>query len=406
MGICTSIQLWNRYFFCAISHTYIEVVAFYSFLFTLQRWEIIAQQLMFKKGIDFLTPNYFTLKTRMVFLLLFLTAFFVRFPFFFRDYIDRDESTFILMGQSWVDGHLPFTELWDLKPPITYFFFASIIYIFGKSMLIIRLFGTLLVVITAFFTYKITEEISSKKIAFWAAISCVFLQSIFGSLQGVMSEHICMAFFMPALYLLIKHQKNYWYVISGILMGLAVMTKLNLAYAILILGLYQIYLSYPKKEFLSSLGNSIAFGMGIILVIVLTILPYFLEGITETWWKSVILAPLEYSNSRRYPLIKLAPTFILLTGFFIFLWKKRLVDFKNPKIQILFITILGVLFSFIKGGRINGHYLIQLHPILIVLVAIAVSKITVFKKFGLSTICFLFIDLASYGSIQRICCYY
>jgi len=28
---------------------------------------------------------------------LFLAALFIRFPFFFRDYIDRDESTFILM---------------------------------------------------------------------------------------------------------------------------------------------------------------------------------------------------------------------------------------------------------------------------------------------------------------------
>ena len=46
-------------------------------------------------------------------LFLFLSALFIRLPFFTRDYIDRDESTFILMGQSVADGHLPYVHLWD-----------------------------------------------------------------------------------------------------------------------------------------------------------------------------------------------------------------------------------------------------------------------------------------------------
>ncbi len=81
---------------------------------------------MLKKAIGFLIPNYTSLKNRTVFLTLFLVSFFIRFPFFFRDYIDRDESTFILMGQSWVNGHLPYTELWDLKPPVAFLFFVGI----------------------------------------------------------------------------------------------------------------------------------------------------------------------------------------------------------------------------------------------------------------------------------------
>ncbi|HCD98775.1 MAG TPA: hypothetical protein DEQ63_05800, partial [Flavobacteriaceae bacterium] len=53
-------------------------------------------------------------KAFLVFLALFIVAFAIRFPFFFRDYIDKDESTFILMGQSWADGYLPYLTLWDL----------------------------------------------------------------------------------------------------------------------------------------------------------------------------------------------------------------------------------------------------------------------------------------------------
>ena len=46
---------------------------------------------MLQKVIEFLTPRYKQLKNRTVFGILFVVAFFIRFPFFFRDYIDRDD---------------------------------------------------------------------------------------------------------------------------------------------------------------------------------------------------------------------------------------------------------------------------------------------------------------------------
>jgi len=75
------------------------------------------------------------------FLIFFLAALLIRLPFFFRDYIDRDESTFILMGQSWADGHLPYTQLWDLKPPLVFLFFTIVIKVFGESCIAICLLG-------------------------------------------------------------------------------------------------------------------------------------------------------------------------------------------------------------------------------------------------------------------------
>ncbi len=336
---------------------------------------------MLKKLIDYFTPSYTHLKNRTAFLLLLLTAFLIRFPFFFRDYVDRDESTFILVAQSWVNGHLPYTELWDIKPPITFLFFASVIYSFGKSFLAIRFFGTLMVVISAFFTYKIGEKMGSKKLGFWSAVICVYLQSMFGSLQGVMSEHICMAFFMAALYLIISSKKGYRYGMAGLLMGLAVMTKLNMAYAILFVGLFVLFDHFSKKEFQRGMLRSIGYGTGILVIIGLTVLPYYLQGDAGLWWKSVVKAPLEYAGARRYSILKISPLFLILTAFFLFAWKKRLLNFRERSVQILLVVVLGVLLSFLRGGRINGHYLIQLHPVLILLVALVVSKLTYFKRF-------------------------
>ena len=330
--------------------------------------------------INSIFKNYPDLKDRTVFLMIFCISFFIRFPFFFRDYIDRDESTFILMGQSWVEGHLPYTELWDLKPPITFFVFAAIIYVFGKSFVAIRLFGTLFVALTAFFTYKIGKKVHSGKIGVWAAISTVVLLSLFGSLQGVMSEHICMAFFMPGLYIMLKSKKSYPYLLSGLLMGLAVMTKMNIAYTLLFLGVFLFYSGIRDRKWTRAIMNTFLYGLGILLIIVLTLVPYYLEGNPELWFSSVFKAPLAYIGARRYTLFELAPLYLVLAGFFILTWKKKLLDFKSVPIQYLLVAIVGVLFTFYKGGRINGHYLIQLHPMLLILVVIVISKVQFFKN--------------------------
>ena len=46
-----------------------------------------------------------------MFALLLDLALLTRFPFFFHDVINWDESTFILVGQSIIDGHLPYVTL-------------------------------------------------------------------------------------------------------------------------------------------------------------------------------------------------------------------------------------------------------------------------------------------------------
>ena len=335
---------------------------------------------MIKRLIYSLFTNFSQLKNRTVFLLIFSVSFFLRLPFFFRDYIDRDESTFILMGQSWVEGNLPYTELWDLKPPVTFLFFAGIIYVFGKSFIAIRLLGTLFVALTAYFTFKIGEEVHSKKIGVWAAISTVVLLSLFGSLQGVMSEHICMAFFMPGLYLLISNNNSRSTFLTGLLMGMAVMTKINMAYTLLFLGVYILYNQSRNRKWGKAILNTSLYGLGILLIILLTLFPYYLQGNIDLWFKSIFQAPLAYIGARRYTLFELAPLYVVLVGFFILTWRKKLLDFKRVPIQYLMVVILGILFAFYKGGRINGHYLIQLHPMLLILVVMVVSKIEFLKK--------------------------
>ncbi len=360
---------------------------------------------MLNRLVDKLIPNYNDLKLRTVFGILFAISFFVRLPFFFRDYIDRDESTFILMAQSWVDGNLPYTELWDLKPPIAFLFFAAIIYLFGKSFIAIRLAGVVIVALTAFFSYRIAENLSTKKVAFWVGIICVTFQSMFGSIQGVMSEHICMAFLVPAVYIIMTKKEWYWLGLSGVLMGISIMVKLNMAYTLLFVGIYLVYYFIKEKNYKNGIIAVAAYGLGIVGIAVLTWLPYYFDGIQELWWKSVIIAPLDYANASQNSIFNLMPTFILIVALFFFAWKKKYLDFKNSSVQLLLIAILGVLYAFYKGGRINSHYLIQLYPILIVLVGIIFSNFSATWKFKIPKgflLLLLLIPAESYLEYYRI----
>ena len=347
------------------------------------------------------TNFYRELSSRTVFIVFFIVSFLVRLPFFFRDYIDRDESTFILMGQSWVDGHLPYTELWDLKPPLTFLFFAAIISVFGKSLIAIRLAGTFIVALTAFFTYKISRLPSTQKVAFRVGLACVLLQSLFGSIQGVMSEHICMFFFMPGLYLFVRYKKLHWYLLSGLFMGLAVMTKLNIVYAVLFLACYGFYNFYQRREMMEGLKRILIFGAGCIAILFLTFLPYILQGESVVWWKSVVIAPLQYAEAGGNSPLKMVPPFLIIALFLYLCRKKKWLDFRSPIIGALLAATLGVLLSFIQVGRINSHYLIQLYPILIILVAIAFSSIRFTKKLDLSPYLFILMLIAPIESYRE-----
>jgi hypothetical protein len=323
--------------------------------------------------------NFSEIKNKTVFSIFTIIAFFIRFPFFFRDYIDRDESTFILLGQSWADGFLPYTQLWDLKPPLTFAFFATIISIFGKSFIAIRLAGVFLVVCTAYFTFKISIATISKKASILVGISCIFLLSLFGSLQGVMSEHICIAFFIPALYLL-QTKKSFGHLfLAGLFMGITVMVKLNMAFPIFFIGLFLLYESMYTNRSIRFL-QVVFFAVGVITVIGATILPYLLTNQFIIWWESVVLAPLEYTEARRYSILKLAPIFLITGIFLIYAFKSKNLNFKDRSVQLLLVAIFGVLVSFIKGGRINGHYLIQLHPMLLILVGTVLYNVRLYYK--------------------------
>ena len=330
--------------------------------------------------------------------LTFIYAFLIRLPFFFRDYIDHDESTFILMAQSWIEGHLPYTHLWDLKPPLVFLMVAIPISIFGKSFIAIRLLGVIAVWVTALFSGKIAKKLEHGfLIQFWVAMLTVSLLSLFGSVQGTMSEHLSMAFLMPALFLIIKENQEYKFFIAGLLLGCTLMCKLNLGYAVLLVFMFVLGSQWLSFKTLKTLVKPIVMGIGLTLILLLLALPYIKIGLFSTWLDAVFMAPLAYTSGEG-SVLKVFPILIILLVLFLFDYK-----FGNPQKNLLiWVVIIGVFISFVKTGKVNGHYLIQLYPLLLLLLIPLMAQLKWRKLSPFLGLLLVFMPIESYLETHNV----
>ena len=88
-----------------------------------------------------LTINLNTLKTNnwFVFFVFICITFFLRISSFFQSVINWDESLYLLMASSILDGHIPYSVVWDIKPPGIYVLFSLAQILFGHSISSIRI---------------------------------------------------------------------------------------------------------------------------------------------------------------------------------------------------------------------------------------------------------------------------
>lgn len=219
-----------------------------------------------------------------------------RLPYFYRDVIDWDESVFILMGQSIADGNLPYTEVWDNKPPGGFALFAVVQYLFPQSLLAVRLFGAVLVSLTAFLTYRLAVTVMRREAALLAGTLCCFAVSLLASSgQAVMMEHVANPFILLALLFAIGTKlKARDALLLGALLAAAILIRTNLAYAVIITGAAFVLSWLP--EGLSAAARATVFGaLGGLLILLASTLPFLLSGTLDLYVTSVIRVPLAYS---------------------------------------------------------------------------------------------------------------
>jgi hypothetical protein len=322
-------------------------------------------------------------KQWLIAICLLLISILIRFPYYFIDVINWDESTFILMGQSLLDGHLPYTELWDIKPPLAFVAFALFILVLGKSILAIRIAGTICVFLTAWFVYLMgkylgdeaplgdwtTSTLRDRSVGFLAGIMTIFAMTLIRGGQSTLTEHVACVFLTGGLAWLITRTMTpkvlFW---GGLLLTAATLVRLNLAYVVMGVGIWLLYQKFKHQKV--SWGGIFAYCFGSFGLIFLTYLPYLLTGNGAIWFNSVVLAPLSYSGSEE----QIGTVQKILASCLIYvtlnqLWQ-RTSGKKQQEFSLLQISLFATVISLLRGGEFHQHYYIQLAPLLALTIAL------------------------------------
>jgi hypothetical protein len=305
------------------------------------------------------------------------SAFLMRFPFFFPSVIDWDESTFILMGQSLLDGHLPYTELWDNKPPLAFAAFAFFIRLLGKTVFAIRLAGLTCVVAAAWLTYLVGRHLWNESVGLLAGLLVIVFVSKNGG-QATMTELVALLPVMGALasIILVRDARSYTDFAVGVLLSIAMLVRLNLAYlslSVAVVHLYKMVLARTE----ASLRQGTAYGAGVLVPVLLVSGVYWYAGQLQLYLNSVYLAPFYYASAGPsfFPAvlshveISLGPNIFLVIGFFggTFLLGRNWSQLEQRKRHSLLWLLLffgATAVSILNTGAPRRHYLIQIIPFL------------------------------------------
>lgn len=146
-----------------------------------------------------------------------------------REVIDWDESVFIVMAANVLDGHLPYVELFDNKPPALFFMIAGVMAVFGESLLVVRLFGDVCILASCAAVFAIARRWTDPISAGLGTLTFIAISSAYAFGQHTSSELPATALLMAALWLLLSRRDRLWAVAcAGLLVSLATLTRSNL----------------------------------------------------------------------------------------------------------------------------------------------------------------------------------
>jgi 4-amino-4-deoxy-L-arabinose transferase-like glycosyltransferase len=324
-----------------------------------------------------------------------------RVPYFFDYLIDADESTYLLMGRSLLDGHLPYTQLWDGKPPLAFALVAAFMAGPGNDVVQLRLWGAVLVFISAVLVRAIVRRSVDRQLGTPAALLFVIGCAVTESGQATMMEYVALPFMLGALRMLVDAPVTVVRAcLGGALVAAAAMVRLNLAFVAPFLGLALLALSW-RAGAVPAIRVAVAFAVGGCVVVALVALPYLLQGDLELFvgsclgagmshsamqssWSSMFTLPIERTFGFKRPpgldnrsfMLALLVWFPAVLGAAYVGWRyRRTGSARRHAIVILGSATAGVALSILLAGIFYEHHTLQLLPFAAILAALAYRQL-------------------------------
>lgn len=291
----------------------------------------------------------------------------------------RDSGVFLYVGWRWLNGDIPYKDVWDHKPPLIYVVDALGLTITPDTMWGVWILQCLFLFFAIFTLYKLCAGEFGNLAAITAV---VILTSGLVTLleQGNVTEEYALAFQALCLHLFVRAQRmdfplrsTFW---LGLTAGLAFNFKqttigLWIAFALILAFTRLRQRNFPWRDGLTFLA-------GFLLPTVVIVVYFASQNALTDFWEQAYLYNFTYINKHE-GIRSLIPVFtkgfLLLTNggilyllvaswlaAFAYLWKLRNADF-NPLVWLAFIGLPIEVLLITTSGRSIIHYYLTLLPV-------------------------------------------
>lgn len=305
---------------------------------------------------------------------------------------DIDEATFAVVAQSVLRGYLPYEMALDNKPAGFFYLLAGIMAVFGESVATVRLFGTALVGATAVALLTLCRRYLPLPTA--ATLAALFVVANAGDIgNSTKSELVANLFVSLSLLVLVKAKGNWASLWSGLLISCAVLSRTNLAYLAAALAVVHLVATFRPGTLGFRREAILALGIGGLVPLSLLMLPYIARGDLHLLWLGAVEVALAHSQGRRdilgmivllpHSIVRVLPSLagllIVMGGIALWsLWTRRSALSADTRRDVLLaLTYLAAIqLSVLMSGTFYNHYMLQLLPPIVLLVAVGLGDPT------------------------------
>lgn len=324
--------------------------------------------------------------------------------------LERDEGEYAYMGQSLLNGILPYSEAYNMKLPGMYYLYALIMRIFGQTPVGIHIGLLLFHLGSVAILFLIGKKLLGAASGAFAAASFAILTLVpwtYGF--AAHASHFIAFFSLAGLLVLLKASENPrvgLFVAAGLCFGMAFIVKQQAVFLLLFGGLLVLLRAFRRdpRNLFATMFNIGGFTLGAVLPYFAVVLTALMTGTFDQFWHWTVSYANQYVgiNNLDKGVQMFSGSFKAITTGVMGLWALGLAgivalffsDIKpNVRQTILLFGLLAFL-SICPGLYFRNHYFIALFPALGLLIAAALrfpeERVNGWKQYGIAGSALLF----------------
>jgi len=320
-----------------------------------------------------------------IFVSLFCLIFLLRWPVFHWSVVDWDESLFLLVGRGWLHGEIPYTSIWEIKPPGIFGLFALSQWFLGEQTESIRIAADLAIGCSSFILYLFGIRMFRNR---WHALFPAMMYVLFSMANGGLESTIeifytplvILSFYLLDVYV-IDPRRGYVFKIHvfciGVLLSLSLQLKYLMIFECLVITIVMLYYSNFGIRMLNwkNVGvNSLVFLIGVSSSFMIATAYFVLHDAWGDYFQAAFISVFYYAGERSFSEGALLDAFGKLLFSNLFLWSlvalafagrylfDRLDWVSNGKFPLLFSWMAAAFTGALLTRRFYPHYFLPLLP--------------------------------------------